>query len=157
MKVPRYWAVWYDRRRRCGEVGNAKRFSRLALTAVYNAQAKIEVALAREAEVRLDDAEKADADLAVKEKTKIDLLYYASTHQDDVIKFLSGDLKAAIGYDSQYRASVAKGEIVPTKHLQSAIEKAAPSWSGALHLAKYEYTVPNWGNPGVACATGSRS
>lgn len=99
----------------------------LALAAVNNVQAKIEDA--RDAEAKLDAAEKADADLGVKEKTKIDLYYYSSTHQDEVIKFLSGDLKAAIDYLSQYKAAVVKGEIVPTEHLQNALEEAAGVWT----------------------------
>jgi len=99
----------------------------VALAAINNVQANIEAA--RDAESQLDAAEKADADLGVREKTKIDLYYYSSTHQADVIQFLSGDLNAAVSYASQYKAAVAKGEIVPTKHLQNALEEASVAWT----------------------------
>jgi len=96
----------------------------LALAAVNEVQAKIEAA--HDAEAKLVAAEKADADLAVKEKTKINLYYYSSTHQDDVIKFLSGDLKEALDFASQYRASLAK---VETKHPQNTLRGAAAAWT----------------------------
>jgi len=99
----------------------------VALAAINNVQANLEAA--RDAESQLDAAEKADADLGVREKTKIDLYYYSSTHQADVIQFLSGDLNAAVSYASQYKAAVAKGEIVPTKHLQNALEEASVAWT----------------------------
>ena len=99
----------------------------VALASINNVQANIEAA--RDAESQLDAAEKADADLGIQEKAKIDLYYYSSTHQADVVKFLSDDLNAAISYASQYKAAVAKGEIVPTKHLQNALEEASVVWT----------------------------
>jgi hypothetical protein len=74
----------------------------LALTAV------------NEAEAKLDAAEKADTDIGVNEKAKIDLFYYFSAHQADVMQFLAADLRVARGDAAQYRASVARGQIIPT-------------------------------------------
>jgi hypothetical protein len=80
-----------------------------------NPAAALALAAVNEAEGKLDAAEKADTDLGVNERAKIDLFDYSSAHQGDVMGFLAADLKAAIGYAAQYRTSIARGEIITTK------------------------------------------
>jgi hypothetical protein len=80
-----------------------------------NPAAPLALAAINEAEVKLDAAEKADADLGVSERAKIDLFYQSSLHQDEVKQFLAADSKVARDYRTQYSALVAKGKIIPKK------------------------------------------
>lgn len=87
----------------------------LAAKLQVNPAAALALAAINKAEAKLDAAEKADTDLGIREKVKIDLFDHASAYQDDVIEFLTADLSGAIRHAARYRESVARGEIVPTK------------------------------------------
>ena len=95
----------------------------LAAKLQANPAAALALAAINKAEAKLDAAERADTDLGVNEKVKIDLFDYASAHQDDVMEFLAADLGGAIRYAARYRESVANGEIIPTKDGDKVMRK----------------------------------
>jgi hypothetical protein len=95
----------------------------LAANLQVNPAAALALAAINKAEAKLDAAERADTNLGVKEKAKIDLFDYASAYQDDVMEFLAADLRGAIRHADRYRESVAKGEIIPTKDGDKVMRK----------------------------------
>ena len=71
------------------------------------------MAAVSEAEAELDAAEKADNELPVTERAKIELFDYASVSRPDVVKFLASDMRAAATFRAEYKPSVSNGEVAP--------------------------------------------
>jgi hypothetical protein len=95
----------------------------LAANLQSNPAAALALAAINEAEAKLEAPERADTELGIKEKAKIDLFDHASAYQDDLMEFLAADLRGAIHYAAQYRESVANGEIIPTKNGDKVMRK----------------------------------
>lgn len=81
------------------------------------------LATTNEAIAKLDSVEKADTEIGINEKDKIDLFNYCTKHQSDVKQFLDTDLKVAIDFKSQYKTLVAKGKIMPMKKDNNVMQK----------------------------------
>jgi hypothetical protein len=118
----------------------------MASTAITNAQnilstqLKVNPALGlaltktNEALAKLDSVEKADLEIGMNEKDKIDIFNYCLKHVSNEKQFLDADLKMAIDFKSQYKTLVAKGEIKPMKIENKLAQKELKSEIISNHI-----------------------
>lgn len=62
---------------------------------------------------RLSTTEAEDAEIGIKERSKIDRFEYAASHDGEVRRLLAADLRLALEYVGRHRAAVAKGTYAP--------------------------------------------